>query len=352
MLIVDAHEDIAWNAMVLGRDVRRSALETRRSEENSNEAKAHGLAMVGLPEWIRGEIALVFGTLFCVTEDPEDPCAAGRATAARAHDIAATQLDYYCRLCDSSDRIALVKSKSDVETVLSQWALGAPMVGVVLLMEGADPILRPAEVAWWFDRGVRIVGPAWASGSCYAGGDAAPGPLTDRGRELLRVMGELGIVLDVSHLSDEAAVEAIDRFEGSVIASHANARALVPGQRQLSDDLIRRLGERGGVIGTVAYNRFLRPGWEPGDPKGQVVLADLAAAVDHVCQVLGDAAHVGLGSDLDGGFGAESAPAELDTVADLALVAPALQDLGYGDSDVTAVLSGNWLAVLRAALPD
>ena len=137
-----------------------------------------------------------------------------------------------------------------------------------------------------------------------------------------------------------------------MVASHANPRARVPGPRQLSDGMIRRLAERDSVIGIVPYNRFLRPDWAKGDPKNVVTIADVAAAVDHVCQVVGDATHVGLGSDFDGGFGAESAPAEIDTVADLARFGPALAELGYSEEDIAAVLGGNWLRVLRAALPE
>ena len=175
---------------------------------------------------------------------------------------------------------------------------------------------------------MRIVGPAWLAGSRYAGGNAAPGPLTDEGRELLEVLADLGVILDLSHLADESFFEAVDRFEGWVVATHANPRARVPGNRQLSDAMIRRLAERDGVVGIVPYNRFLRPGWTKGDPKNAVTVADVAAAIDHVCQVVGDAAHVGLGSDFDGGFGAEAAPAEIDTVADLARVGPGVGGIG------------------------
>ena len=249
-------------------------------------------------------------------------------------------------------QIALVGTRADLDGVLTSWEGEIHQVGIVPLMEGADPIREPAEAEQWFERGVRLVGLSWQAGSRYAGGNAAPGPLTDAGRELLAVMADLGLILDVSHLAEEPLFEALDRFEGRMVASHANPRARVPGPRQLSDGMIRRLAERDGVIGIVPYNRFLRPGWAKGDPKHAVTVADVAAAVDHVCQVVGDAAHVGLGSDFDGGFGAESAPAEIDTVADLARFGPALAELGYSEEDITAVLGGNWLRVLRAALPE
>ena len=196
-----------------------------------------------------------------------------------------------------------------------------------------------------------MVGLSWRAGTRYAGGDGAPGPLTDAGRDLLTVMADLGLMLDVSHLAEESFLEAVDRFEGPVVATHANPRARVPGPRQLSDGMLRRLAEREGVVGIVPYNSFLRPGWATGDPKDTVTVADVAAAIDHVCQVVGHAASVGLGSDFDGGFGAESTPAEIDTVADLGSIGTALGEFGYGDGDIEAILGGNWLRMLRAGLP-
>ncbi len=352
MYIVDAHEDIAWNVLVLGRDVRRSALETRHLEEGTGIPQLNGLCMVGLPEWLAGGVATVFGTIFAAPARRGSPELHTYTTSEEAHALGQAQLDFYNRLADECDQVALIRTCADLDNVLTSWESETPQVGIILLMEGADPIREPAEADRWFEQGVRLVGLSWATGSCYAGGNAVPGRLTDAGRELLAVMADLGLILDVSHLAEESFFEAVDRFEGWIVATHANPRARVPGPRQLSDEMIRRLVERDGVIGIVPFNRFLQPGWVKGNAKSAVTVADVAAAVDHVCQVVGDAAHVGLGSDFDGGFGAESAPAELDTVADLACIGPALGELGYGDEDIAAVLGGNWLRLLRAALPE
>ncbi len=351
MLIVDAHEDVAWNALALGRDVRRSALETRRLEEETDVSRRYGLCMVGLPEWLAGGVAVVFGTIFVAPARRGSREPHTYVTAEEAHTLGQAQLDFYHRLADEDDRVALIGNRAHLDGVLARWESGVPQVGIVPLMEGADPIREPAEAEAWFERGVRLVGLSWAAGSRYAGGNAVPGRLTDAGRELLDVMADLGLVLDVSHLAEESLFEAIDRFEGRTVATHANPRARVPGSRQLSDEMIRRLAERDGVIGIVPYNPFLCPGWTKGGAKDAVTVADVAAAVDHVCQVVGDAAHVGLGSDFDGVFGAESTPAGLDTVADLARIGPALGELGYSEEDIATVLGGNWLRVLRAALP-
>ena len=350
--IVDAHEDVAWNALALGRDVRRSVPETRLLEKGSDIPRRGGTRMVGLPEWLAGGVAVVFGTLFVEPARKSYSKPHTYTTAEEAHELAWAQLDYYHRLADECEQVASIGTRVELDAVLTSWQGKKPQVGIVPLMEGADPIREPAEAEMWFERGVRLVGLSWLTGSFYAGGNASPGPLTDNGRELLEVMAELGMVLDVSHLAEEAFVEAMDRYESWVVASHANPRARVPGQRQLSDAMIRRLAERDGVIGIVPYNAFLRPGWSKGDPKNAVTPADVAAAVDHVCQVVGDVAHVGLGSDFDGGFGAESTPLEIDTVADLRRIIPALGEMGYGEEEVAAVMGGNWLRLLRKALPE
>ena len=216
----------------------------------------------------------------------------------------------------------------------------------------ADPVYDAKEIEAWFERGIRMASLSWRAGSRYAGGDAVGGPLTEDGRDLLAAMAELGLILDVSHLAEEAFFEAVDRFDGQVVATHANARARVPGRRQLSDRMIRLIVDREGAIGIVPYNRFLKRGWSRGDPKDAVRAADVAAAIDHVCQVAGHAEGVGLGSDFDGGFGSESTPAEFDTVADLGCVGAALGEMGYGDGDIAGVLRDNWLRVLRAGLPE
>jgi membrane dipeptidase len=352
MRIVDAHEDVATNALVVGRDVRRSALEVRRLEEDTALAAEHGQCMVGLPEWLAGRVAVVCATIFAAPGDPRSPKPHTYSDAEGAHRLGQAQLDYYRWLAGACDQVTLVTDRASLDAVWRSWEGEHPQVGLILLMEGADPIRTPAEVEQWYERGVRIVGPAWRSGSAYAGGDARPGPLTDEGRVLLEAMADVGMMLDVSHLWESACYEAVDRFEGHIVATHANPRARVDGPRQLSDRMIRRLAERGGVIGIVPYNAFLKPGWTKGDPKAAVTVADVAAAIDHVCQVVGEIGCVGLGSDFDGGFGAESAPAELDTVADLGRIGPALAERGYSSEEIEAVLGGNWLRLFRAALPE
>lgn len=358
LIIVDGHQDLAYSALTYGRDILRSAQDTRRSEKGGPIPRANGQCMVGLPELLQGRVAIIFGTVFAM------PARRGGGDldivyrdVHEAHMQAMVQLDLYRHWADEIPQIALVRDRSDLEAILGTWRTPSkdedaePQVGIVLLMENADPIREPAELELWVERGIRLVGPSWA-GSQYAGGVGEPGPLTDLGRELLEVMADLGVALDLSHMSETAAVEALDRFEGVVLASHSNPAAIMPTDRHLGDHLIERITERDGVIGIVPYNAFLRRDWHRSDRKDRTTLTDVVRAIDYVCQRVGDAEHVAIGSDFDGGFGSESAPAEIDTVADLPKIADALGQHGFEPVHIEAIMAGNWLRLLRRVLPE
>lgn len=354
-MIVDGHADIAWNVLALGRDLLSSARETRRQEEGTPNVERNGRSMLGLPDWLEGGVAVVVGSVFLSPARPDRTQTWSSQVyrdTEEAHQLGMDQVDVYHRLADESEQITLVDSPQNLEGVLASWETETPQVGIVVALEGADPIRRPAELEAWYQRGVRAASLSWLTQSCYAGGNNEPGPLTDAGRALLEVMADFGMMLDVSHLAEEAFWQAIDRYEGPVAATHANPRAFVPSPRQLSDRMIRALAERDGVMGIVPYNRFLKPGWSRSDGKAAVTVQDVAVAIDHVCQVVGDADHVGLGSDFDGGFGAEATPAEIDTVADLPRIGDALAERGYSAAHVSAVMGENWLRVLRRTLEE
>jgi membrane dipeptidase len=214
---------------------------------------------------------------------------------------------------------------------------------------------HPSELDGWYAEGVRILGPAW-TGTRYAGGTHEPGPLTADGRTLLRAMADLGLALDLSHMTEDGQREALDTYPGVILASHSNALALLEGsptpERHLTDAVVRGLAERGGVIGLVLYNAFLKGGWKPGDGRQAVGLDRLCAQVDHICQVTGSARHVALGSDFDGGVGLHKIPAGLDSVADLRFIGTELAARGYAPHDVEAILGGNWLSLLQRLLPE
>lgn len=352
-IVVDAHQDIAYNALCFGRDYRRSVYETRRVETAEIVAEA-GIATLGLPNAILGRVAVTFATLFTsqVTKQPSPWDSLRYKTPQEAYQRAMLQLDYYNRLADQTDQVVLIQTQADLDKVLASWEDGSTQhkQGLVMLMENADPIIEPRQFEEWYGRGVRLVGPAWGA-TRYAGGTSQPGPLTDLGRELLDVMASFNAILDLSHLAEAAYLEAVDRYPGVIIASHSNPRRFCNTDRHLSDEMIRRLAERDGVMGIVAYNRFLSNSWKKGDRKSDLPLSIYLDAIDYVCQVTGSAAHVGIGTDLDGGFGAESTPDGIDTVTDLWHIGDKLAERGYSPADVEAILSGNMLRKLRQALP-
>jgi membrane dipeptidase len=359
-LVVDSHEDLAWNALTFGRDYLQPAWATRRREMGGPVPSQNGQATLGFAEWLLGRIAVVFASLFaCPRRRKAGPwdvlC---YATPAQARELYLHEWDHYQHWVeDSHDRLRLIATRSDLEAVRCSWAseqLLGRQVGLVLLMEGAEGILGPVEVETWYERGVRVVGPAWA-GNQYCGGTREPGPLTPEGRQLLEAMASFNLILDLSHMAEESFHAAVDLYPGPLAASHSNARALLRGSpwpdRHLSRQMIRALCERGGVIGVVPYNAFLRGGWTPSDGKSAVSLSRLCDQVDYICQTTGDAEHVGLGSDLDGGFGREAIPDEMDTVADLLQLGPLLQARGYQARERRNILGDNWMRLLRAALP-
>jgi membrane dipeptidase len=353
-IVVDAHQDLAFNALAYGRDYVRSALETRVTERRGPIPETHGTCMIGLPELLAGKVAIVFGTVFTMPLRRATPSAGIAYTDAQeAHQQGMAQLDVYHRWADEVPQISLVGSLVELNSVLGTWkpapgqdAPEEPQVGIIPLMENAEPVRAPVELELWVERGVRIVGPAWSSNR-YTAGTGEPGPLTDLGRELLHVMGDLGLGLDLSHMAEAAALESLERFEGVLMASHSNPRAIVPGDRQLSDATIVGIAERDGVIGIVPCNSFLRRDWHRSDRKELVTLTDVVRTIDYVCQRVGDAEHVGLGTDFDGGFGSESVPAEIDTVADLLKLEGALVEHGFDPHHITAIMGGNWLRLLR-----
>lgn len=356
LILVDAHQDIAYNYVCFGRDYRQHALYKRRTEADYPLSATWPRATLGLPDALLGRVAIAFATLFVVPDrrnfmrvNYPQP---SYKTARQAYKLALDQLDYYHALADHDDRVRLVRTQAELDAVLATWAPGTEFAdhkqGLVLLMEGADPILEPKQFEEWYERGVRVVGPAW-SATRYSGGTGAPGGLTALGEGLLEHLAHFNAILDLSHMAETAAFTALDRYEGVVIASHSNPRKFNDSDRQLSDLMIRRIAEHDGVIGIVLYNPYLSDRWSAGDPP--VSMGTVTGAIDYICQLTGSAAHVGIGSDFDGGFGAGSVPAGMDTIMDLGKIGGALAERGYSPADIEAIMGGNMLRSLRRALP-
>jgi membrane dipeptidase len=353
-LIVDAHEDLAWNVLNFKRDYTRSVLETRRLEVDGVAPSQNGDTLLGWPEYQQGNVAIVFSTLFI---SPVRAALGAWDTQAytsldQARRNALTQMDVYRRLADEHpEQFRILRSRADLESHLTP-AASRPL-GLVILMENAEGVRVPDELAEWWELGLRIIGPAW-SGTRFCGGTHEPGPLTKDGYILLDAMAEIGFTLDISHMDRTAALQALNHYPGPIIASHANPLRMLKGSesnRHLSDDVIDALFERDGVVGVVPYNSFLKPGWVERDGRQSVSLQLVADKMDYYCQRAGDARHVGLGSDFDGGFGLQRVPAEIDSIADLQKLGPVLEERGYNSDDIAAIFGGNWIEYLRRALP-
>lgn len=360
-ILVDSHEDLAWNMLSFGRDYTWPAAKTRRLEQGSPTIKQNDNTMLGWPDYQRGQVAIVFSTLFAApmrwrVGEWETLVYTDSDTA---YQLYKEQLITYHRLVDKNpDKFCLIQDVHDLDDILRQWTQpsntnGCHPVGMVVLMEGADAIRTPAELDEWWSLGLRIIGLAWA-GTRYSGGTKEPGPLTEDGRTLLAAMADFNFTLDLSHMDEEAALQSLDTYPGPIAVSHGNAAALLPDaptNRHLTDRVIEGVIERDGVIGVVPYNKFLQVGWNRPDGRQNLSLDNLVAHVDHICQMAGDAQHVGIGSDFDGGFGLEAAPADVDTIADLQKLAPLLSARGYSETDIAAIFGVNWINHLRNNLP-
>lgn len=352
MFILDAHQNIGYNAQQMGRDYMQWAWNLRRKEVGLNLRPP----MTSLPDNLLGRVGIVFAGLLVVPEASPKKQAWEQITymnAREAYQQAMWQMDYYKRLEDESTKIRIIRTQADLDDVMASWAddteIDDHIQGMVIGMEGADPILEPKQLEEWVEYGVRIVAPAWQQ-TRYASGADFDGELTMQGYELLEVMASYHMILDVAHLSERAYKQSVEMYGGGIIASHAAPRYFHDSPHCLSDDMIQRLAERDGVMGIMMYNRYLRKNWHHTDPKRKVTLDHVIDVIDYVCQLTGSAHHVGIGSDLDGGYAYRSVPEELDSSTDLWLLKDKLGERGFSPADVEAILAGNMLRVLRLSL--
>ena len=367
--ILDAHLDIAWNALSFDRD-QLLDLDVLRTRERGLRGASRGNCTVSLPELRRANVRVCLATLLARArprELPEMKADIGEiGDRSRGEVILREDLDYanqtiacaaaqgqlaYYQLLERQGHIRFVLSAGDLRAAWSDAGPTSP-IGIILSMEGCDPIVDPDQAAWWFDQGLRTACLAHYGPSAYAMGTGGDGPLTSKGRALLAEFERLGLILDLVHTADTALDQALEVFCGAVFVSHGNCRTLVPHDRQMSDGQIRRIAERGGVIGVVMDEWMIVPGYTRGEAERPRATLELVARhVDHICSLLGNVSHVGIGSDLDGGFGTEQTPVDLRTIADLQRLGTILEERGYSERDVQAVLGGNWLRFFSDNLP-
>jgi membrane dipeptidase len=360
MIVFDAHLDLAWNAIDWNRDLQQPVAQIRRAEQGMTD-KGRACNTVSFPDLRRGKVVVFIATLLARLLRPNLMPAIQRYNSmAAAYAAAYGQLAYY-RALEQQGVLRWIKDAQALQNHVARWlqydtqrqppsdAANEPL-GFILSMEGADPVLAPEQVEEWWQAGLRIIGPAHYGVSPYAHGTGTEGGLFPPGRPLLREMERVGMILDVTHLSDQCFDEALDSYGGPVLASHHNSRALVPHQRQLTDAQIQRLLSRGAVIGTALDAWMLYPGWIRGETRPEVVsLEAVADHIDHVCQLAGNARHAAIGSDLDGGFGTEQTPRDLDTIADLQRIPDLLRRRGYDEEAITGIMYGNWVRFFRDA---
>jgi membrane dipeptidase len=359
MLIIDGHLDLTLNALQWGRDLEKSVMTLRAQEIGGNTGIpanwGSGLGTVALPEMRQGRIALCFATVIAGCSGNPSPHL-DYASVNQANAIARGHVTYYRNL-ERAKQLRMIMDLDSLERHITEWEtwdldphsdpFHTPLLGIVLSMEGADPILNPEELQEWWDLGLRMLIFTHFGRGRYAGGTGTELGLTQMGAPLLKEMERLGMLLDVTHFSDQAFWQAIECFSGPILASHSNCRALVPNQRQFSDEQIKAVTAREGVIGSCPDIWMLKPGWAPGDTIADVSLDAVVDHMDHVCQLAGNSRHAGIGSDLDGGYGQRQCPHDLNTIADLQKLAGLLEKRGYSKEDVSNLMYKNWLRLLR-----
>lgn len=348
MLIFDAHLDLAWNALEFNRDLTLPVAEIRAFEAQFEKA-VPGPNTVSFADMRRGGVGIAIATLLPRLHRQHPPRTHYQSREA-AYAACMGQLAYY-RAMEARGALRIIRDRAALDAHLAEWQAGPQPdtpLGIILGMEGSPGILAPEALAEWYELGLRVLGPAHYGESPYCFGTGTEGGLKPGGRELLREMQQLGIVLDATHLADQSFWEALEIFDGPVIASHHNCRSLVPGDRQLTDEQIRALAARGAVIGLALDDWMLYPGWVRKVSQPELVsLEDAVDHTDHICQLLGTARHCGIGSDLDGGFGKEQSPRDLDTIADLPKIGGILERRGYSQDDITGIMHGNYAEFFR-----
>ncbi len=370
MLIFDGDYPMAHGALDLNRNLTVPIGEARALPDKDTDTRWPNTGIMStLPEMRRGKVAGALVKVVGRIKRPNSPLW-GYSSGDGAYAAAQGHLAYY-RILACRGEVSLLRTRTAFAEHFAQWAAidanggdtSALPIGFVLGMEGADPILWPEQVEDWWADGLRVISLTHYGVSSYAHGTGTAGGLTPQAKPLLRVMARLGMILDLTHITDEGFWQALALFDGPVLASHQNCRALVPGERQFSDEQLRAIIERDGVIGTSMDTWMLYSGgqidWaragisERRDifPRQAVTLAHVADHIDHVCQLAGNADHAAIGGDTDGQGGVEGAPAEVDTVADYQRLADILTRRGYDQSAIEQIMFGNWLRFYTQWLP-
>ncbi|MBN1791435.1 MAG: membrane dipeptidase [Bacteroidales bacterium] len=351
-LIVDGHLDLAMNALEWNRDLTKSVEEIRAQERGMTDKPDRMNGTVSLPAMRKGRVGLCVATQIARYVKPGNTLPGWRSPQ-QAWAMTQGQLAWY-RAMEETGEMVQITNKEQLEHHLKLWeeSTGHSPVGYILSLEGADSLVTLAHLERAYSYGLRAIGPAHYGAGTYAQGTDAAGGLNSKGRELLKEIERLGLILDASHLNDTCFWESMDLFHGSVWASHNNCRVFVQHNRQMEDRQILELIHRDAVIGVALDAWMMVPGWQRGvsTPTDMAVsLEQIINNIDHICQLAGNAKHAAIGSDLDGAFGKEQGPQEVDTIADLQKLPDLLKNKGFQPQDIENILSGNWVRFLRRA---
>ncbi len=354
MFTIDAHLDLSMNALEWNRDLRKPIQEIRAREKGMADKPDRGNNVVCFPELKKADIGLVVATQIARYVAPDNPLP-GWNSPQQAWAQTQGQLAWYEQMQEEGEMIQ-INNLSGLEKHIALWNDNSPKeskpIGYILSLEGADSIVTLKHLEKAYARGLRAIGPAHYGPGRYAQGTNATGGLGPDGKALLKEIERLNMILDATHLCDDSFWEAMKNFNGHVWASHHNCRALVDHNRQFSDEQFRELISRGAVIGGVLDAWMMVPGWIRHVSNARDLNCNLEVVVDHmdhICQLAGNALHIGIGSDLDGAFGKEQSPYDLETIADLQRIPGMLRKRGYTEQDVENVMYGNWLRFLRNA---
>lgn len=354
MFTIDAHLDLSMNAMEWNRDLRLPVSAINDREVGLTDKPDRAKAVVSLPELRKGKIGLVVATQIARYVAPGNPLP-GWHSPEQAWAQTQAQLAWY-KAMEEAGEMVQINNLESLDKHILLWESDAPdalkPIGYILSLEGADSIVTVQHLERAYAYGLRAVGPAHYGPGRYAQGTDATGFMGPKGHELLKEMERLHIILDATHLCDESFWEALDHFNGHIWASHNNCRALVNHNRQYSDAQIKALVKRGAVIGLALDAWMMVPNWVRGQSTPKNMHCNLEVMIDHVdhiCQLAGNTLHIGIGSDLDGAFGKEQCPEDIETIADLQKIPALLDKRGYKKQDIQNMMSGNWLRFLRKA---
>ena len=370
MLIIDGDYPMAL-AVKLNRDLKRPIDEVRNARQigQGNSRSADSGTMASLPEMRRASVAAALVKVAVDIDHPGSPIQGGPRTRELAYATGMGQLALY-RVLEAQGEARILRTRNDMTSHMREWAATDKHddlpVGFILGIEGTDPIAWPEQVHEWYEYGMRVISIGHYGVATYGHGTGTgtEGGLLPEGPALLREMDGLGMILDVTHTSDTTVRESLEIFQGPILASHQNCRALVPGERQQPDDILKAVIDRGGVIGasmdTWMLTKDVHKDWSMSKPESRrdffprdaITLEDVVDHIDYVCQLAGNSQHAAIGGDTDGQGGAEGAPADVDTIADYQKIAGILERRGYKDEDVASIMHGNWQRFFETHLPE